>query len=79
MLYEGYASEVENMRNTLFKFHEESCPTLPPTLPKLPRYKPIWSPTLLLLFYTPRQLQRCLSDACAQTRKTKWKTFPTGA
>merc|ERR1711865_56032 len=31
-LYEGYASEVENMRNTLFKFHEESCPTLPSTI-----------------------------------------------
>lgn len=28
-LYEGYASEVENMRNTLFTFHEESTPTLP--------------------------------------------------
>merc|ERR1711865_366639 len=31
-LYEGYASEVENMRNTLFKFHEESRPALPPAI-----------------------------------------------
>mmetsp|Transcript_64038 Transcript_64038/g.111576 ORF Transcript_64038/g.111576 Transcript_64038/m.111576 type:complete len:475 (+) Transcript_64038:91-1515(+) len=31
-LYEGYASEVENMRNTLFKFHEESRPTLPSSI-----------------------------------------------
>merc|ERR1712070_125623 len=31
-LYEGYASEVENMRNTLFKFYEESCPLLPPAI-----------------------------------------------
>merc|ERR1712046_134621 len=29
MLYEGYASEVENMRNTLFKFHEQSREALP--------------------------------------------------
>jgi hypothetical protein len=28
-LYEGYASEVEKMRNALFKFHEESRPALP--------------------------------------------------
>jgi len=31
-LYEGYASEVENMRNTLFGFHEESRPSLPPAI-----------------------------------------------
>jgi hypothetical protein len=31
-LYEGYAGEVENMRNTLFEFHAESRPTLPPTI-----------------------------------------------
>ena len=43
--------------------HEECA------LPKLPRYKPSRSPTLSLLFDTPRQLQRCLSDACAQTRQ----------
>lgn len=29
MLYEGYASEVEQMRSTLFTFHEESRPTVP--------------------------------------------------
>eukprot|EP00440_Ansanella_granifera_P070332 gb/GFBE01076311.1/.p1 GENE.gb/GFBE01076311.1/~~gb/GFBE01076311.1/.p1 ORF type:complete len:343 (+),score=96.08 gb/GFBE01076311.1/:1-1029(+) len=29
MLYEGYASEVEQMRGTLFKFHEETRPTVP--------------------------------------------------
>merc|ERR1719492_336229 len=29
MLYEGYASEVEQMRNTLLKLHEESRPTVP--------------------------------------------------
>jgi hypothetical protein len=28
-LYEGYAAEVESMRNTLFQFHAESRPTLP--------------------------------------------------
>lgn len=33
-LYEGYASEVENMRNTLLKFHEESRPTLPEAIVK---------------------------------------------
>merc|ERR1711884_429263 len=32
LLYEGYASEVEEMRGTLFKFHEESRPTLPPAI-----------------------------------------------
>jgi hypothetical protein len=31
-LYEGYASEVENMRNALFNFHEESRPSLPPAI-----------------------------------------------
>jgi len=31
-LYEGYASEVENMRSTLFNFHDESRPALPPTI-----------------------------------------------
>lgn len=31
-LYEGYASEVENMRNTLLTFHAESCPTFPPAV-----------------------------------------------
>lgn len=29
LLYEGYAGEVEEMRGTLFKFHEESRPTVP--------------------------------------------------
>merc|ERR1711865_1209577 len=29
LLYEGYASEVEDMRNTLFKFYEDSRPTVP--------------------------------------------------
>jgi hypothetical protein len=29
LLYEGYASEVEEMRNTLFKFYQESRPTVP--------------------------------------------------
>lgn len=29
LLYEGYAGEVEDMRNTLFKFYEESRPTVP--------------------------------------------------
>lgn len=29
LLYEGYASEVEEMRGTLLKFHEESLPTVP--------------------------------------------------
>lgn len=29
LLYEGYAAEVEEMRNTLFKFYEESRPTVP--------------------------------------------------
>merc|ERR1712046_92728 len=29
LLYEGYASEVEEMRGTLFKFHEDSRPTVP--------------------------------------------------
>jgi len=29
MLYEGYASEVEQIRGDLFKFHEENGPTLP--------------------------------------------------
>lgn len=29
LLYEGYGSEVEDMRNTLFKFYEESRPTVP--------------------------------------------------
>lgn len=29
LLYEGYAAEVEEMRGTLFKFHEESRPTVP--------------------------------------------------
>jgi len=29
MLYEGYASEVEQMRGTLFKFHEETRLTVP--------------------------------------------------
>jgi hypothetical protein len=31
-LYEGYVAEVENMRNTLFQFHAESRPTLPPAI-----------------------------------------------
>lgn len=29
LLYEGYAGEVEEMRTTLFKFYEESRPTVP--------------------------------------------------
>lgn len=29
LLYEGYASEVEQIRGDLFKFHEENGPTLP--------------------------------------------------
>merc|ERR1712032_1250089 len=29
MLYEGYASEVEQMRTDLFKFHEQNAPTMP--------------------------------------------------
>jgi len=29
MLYEGYASEVEAMRGTLTKFHEDTMPTMP--------------------------------------------------
>jgi hypothetical protein len=29
LLYEGYAAEVEEMRGTLFKFYEESRPTVP--------------------------------------------------
>merc|ERR1719183_2803403 len=29
LLYEGYATEVEEMRSTLFKFYEESRPTVP--------------------------------------------------
>lgn len=29
MLYEGYGSEVEQMRGTLLKFHEETKPTVP--------------------------------------------------
>jgi len=29
LLYEGYGSEVEQMRTTLLKFHEESRPTVP--------------------------------------------------
>jgi len=29
LLYEGYGAEVEDMRNTLFKFYEESRPTVP--------------------------------------------------
>jgi len=32
MLYEGYASEVEQMRSTLFKFYEESGPSCPPVI-----------------------------------------------
>lgn len=32
MLYEGYASEVEQMRATLFKFYDESHPTCPPVI-----------------------------------------------
>lgn len=32
MLYEGYAREVEEMRNTLLKFNDETRPTLPPTV-----------------------------------------------
>lgn len=31
-LYEGYASEVETMRNTLFTFHEDARPDLPPII-----------------------------------------------
>jgi len=31
-LYEGYASEVENMRNILFKFKDDSTPSLPPSI-----------------------------------------------
>jgi len=33
-LYEGYASEVESMRNTLVTFHKESRPALPPAIIK---------------------------------------------
>lgn len=29
MLYEGYGTEVEQMRGTLMKFHEETKPTVP--------------------------------------------------
>merc|ERR1712048_242042 len=29
LLYEGYASEVEQMRGTLLKFHEETRPSVP--------------------------------------------------
>lgn len=32
LLYEGYATEVEEMRGTLFKFYEESRPTVPPVV-----------------------------------------------
>merc|ERR1711977_190635 len=32
LLYEGYATEVEEMRTTLFKFYEESRPTVPPVI-----------------------------------------------
>lgn len=32
MLYEGYSSQVEEMRGTLFKFHEEAKPTVPPAI-----------------------------------------------
>jgi hypothetical protein len=32
MLYEGYGSEVEQMRNTLYRFYEESKPNVPEAL-----------------------------------------------
>lgn len=32
MLYENYATEVEQMRGTLLKFHEETKPTVPPVI-----------------------------------------------
>jgi hypothetical protein len=32
MLYENYAAEVEQMRETLLKFHEETKPTVPPAI-----------------------------------------------